>query len=115
MHHGQPGTVRLPSEQVRAATVAVRLAIAVAVMALSAQVAVPLPFTPVPMTLQPIAVLAIGALLGPLPWLGSTNARSITTITAASAAERPSTFLASSRAWGAEEFSSGSMVPFRDK
>lgn len=64
MHHGQHGTAELPATQLRAATVAVRLAVAVAVMAVSAQVAVPLPFTPVPMTLQPVAVLAIGALLG---------------------------------------------------
>ncbi len=64
MQHGKPGAAELPITQVRAAGQAVRLAIAVAIMALSAQVAVPLPFTPVPMTLQPVAVLAIGALLG---------------------------------------------------
>ncbi|HEU5171456.1 MAG TPA: biotin transporter BioY [Gemmatimonadales bacterium] len=34
-------------------------------VALAAQVAVPLPFTPVPMTLQPLAVLIVGGLLGP--------------------------------------------------
>jgi biotin transport system substrate-specific component len=34
------------------------------VVALSAQVAVPVPFSPVPMTLQPLAVLAVGGLLG---------------------------------------------------
>lgn len=34
------------------------------VVALAAQVAVPLPFTPVPWTLQPLAVLLVGALLG---------------------------------------------------
>lgn len=34
-------------------------------VALAAQVAVPLPGTPVPMTLQPLAVLVVGALLGP--------------------------------------------------
>src|ERR671937_417427 len=34
------------------------------VVALSAQVLVPLPFSPVPMTLQPLAVLAVGGLLG---------------------------------------------------
>jgi biotin transport system substrate-specific component len=33
-------------------------------IALAAQVAVPLPFTPVPMTLQPLAVLLVGAALG---------------------------------------------------
>lgn len=36
-----------------------------AVVALAAQVAVPLPGTPVPLTLQPLAVLMVGALLGP--------------------------------------------------
>ena len=34
------------------------------VVAVSAQVAVPVPFSPVPMTLQPLAVLAVGGLLG---------------------------------------------------
>ncbi|MBA3497602.1 MAG: biotin transporter BioY [Gemmatimonadales bacterium] len=34
-------------------------------VALAAQVAVPVPFSPVPMTLQPLAVLAVGGLLGP--------------------------------------------------
>lgn len=64
MNQGYPGAAGLSAAPPRAATIAVRLAIAVAVMAVSAQVAVPLPFTPVPMTLQPVAVLAIGALLG---------------------------------------------------
>lgn len=44
---------------------AVTIAAAVAVVAVSAQVAVPLPFSPVPMTLQPLAVLVVGAMLGP--------------------------------------------------
>ncbi|MEO7986482.1 MAG: biotin transporter BioY [Gemmatimonadales bacterium] len=35
------------------------------VVAASAQVAVPVPLNPVPMTLQPLAVLVVGALLGP--------------------------------------------------
>ena len=34
------------------------------VVALSAQVAIPVPFSPVPMTLQPLAVLAVGGFLG---------------------------------------------------
>ena len=33
-------------------------------MALSAQAAVPVPFSPVPMTLQPLAVLVVGGLIG---------------------------------------------------
>src|SRR5256714_3890691 len=35
------------------------------VVAAAAQVAVPLPGTPVPMTLQPLAVLLVGGMLGP--------------------------------------------------
>ena len=34
-------------------------------VALAAQVSIPLPGTPVPMTLQPMAVLLVGGLLGP--------------------------------------------------
>ena len=41
------------------------------IVALSAQVIVPLPFTPVPMTLQPLAVLAVGGLLGGPAGLGA--------------------------------------------
>ncbi len=37
----------------------------VVLVALASQVAVPLPGTPVPMTLQPLAVLLVGGLLGP--------------------------------------------------
>ena len=36
-----------------------------ALVALAAQVAIPFPGTPVPMTLQPLAVLLVGGLLGP--------------------------------------------------
>jgi biotin transport system substrate-specific component len=36
-----------------------------ALVAVASQVAVPLPGTPVPMTLQPLAVLIVGGLLGP--------------------------------------------------
>jgi biotin transport system substrate-specific component len=47
----------------------VRRAIAVvlgtALVSLAAQVAVPIPGTPVPVTLQPLAVLIVGGLLGP--------------------------------------------------
>jgi biotin transport system substrate-specific component len=39
---------------------------ATAVVAASAHVAIPLPFTPVPLTLQPLAVLGVGLALGPL-------------------------------------------------
>ena len=60
--------------QVQTATLAsrapaVRRAVAVllgaALVAVAAQISVPLPGTPVPMTLQPLAVLLVGGLLGP--------------------------------------------------
>lgn len=35
-----------------------------ALIAIAAQVAIPLPFTPVPLTLQPLAVILVGAVLG---------------------------------------------------
>ena len=40
------------------------IGIAALIVAVSAQVMVPVPFSPVPMTLQPLAVLAVGGLLG---------------------------------------------------
>jgi biotin transport system substrate-specific component len=51
--------------QLRTGQQVMTVAAAVAVVAVSAQVAVPLPFSPVPMTLQPLAVLVVGAMLGP--------------------------------------------------
>jgi len=41
------------------------IALGVLVVAVAAQVRVPLPFTPVPVTLQDLAVLTVGGLLGP--------------------------------------------------
>src|SRR5262245_65227543 len=41
------------------------------VVALSAQIAIPLPWTPVPVTLQPLAVMLVGAFLG--PWRGAAS------------------------------------------
>ncbi len=40
-------------------------------VALSAQIVVPVPFSPVPMTLQPLAVLVVGGLLGGAAGLGA--------------------------------------------
>jgi biotin transport system substrate-specific component len=40
------------------------IAVGALVVAAAAQVAVPVPFSPVPMTLQPLAVLVVGGLLG---------------------------------------------------
>ena len=45
---------------------AVRVFAASLVVALAAHVAFPLPFTPVPFTLQPLAVLGVGLALGPV-------------------------------------------------
>ena len=42
-----------------------------ALVAAAAQIAIPLPGTPVPMTLQPLAVLMVGGLLG--RWLGASS------------------------------------------
>jgi biotin transport system substrate-specific component len=41
------------------------------VVALSAQMVVPVPFSPVPMTLQPLAVLVVGGLMGGAAGLGA--------------------------------------------
>lgn len=52
-----------------AATIPGRILIglaATAVVAAAAHVAIPLPFTPVPLTLQPLAVLGVGLALGPV-------------------------------------------------
>lgn len=43
----------------------IAIGVAALLVAASAQVAVPVPFSPVPMTLQPLAVIVVGALLGP--------------------------------------------------
>jgi biotin transport system substrate-specific component len=42
----------------------VEIGVGALAVALAAQAAVPVPFTPVPMTLQPLAVLVVGGLLG---------------------------------------------------
>ena len=67
-------TVTVPSSRAAnvesfAATVPGRILIglgATVAVALAAHVAIPLPFTPVPLTLQPLAVLAVGLALGPV-------------------------------------------------
>ena len=62
-----PGTVgarRASSLQTRVLRRAISVGLGAIVVALAAQVVVPVPFSPVPMTLQPLAVLAIGGLLG---------------------------------------------------
>ncbi|MFL5492428.1 MAG: biotin transporter BioY [Gemmatimonadales bacterium] len=56
-----PNTASRLSRMARAAG---PVALGALLVAVAAQVVVPLPFTPVPMTLQPLAVLVVGGLLG---------------------------------------------------
>jgi biotin transport system substrate-specific component len=53
-----------PTPRALAARRLVRIGAGTLAVALAAQFAVPVPFSPVPMTLQPLAVLAVGGLLG---------------------------------------------------
>jgi biotin transport system substrate-specific component len=57
--------ILVPAAAGRTARRAAAVGLAAALVAAAAQVAVPVPFSPVPMTLQPLAVLMVGALLGP--------------------------------------------------
>lgn len=59
----RPGTLTLADRGV-AGRRALAVGAAALVVAASAQVAMPVPLSPVPMTLQPLAVLAVGGLLG---------------------------------------------------
>jgi biotin transport system substrate-specific component len=62
-------TTRTTSLQGLASSVPGKLALglaATAVVAAAAHIAIPLPFTPVPLTLQPLAVLGVGLALGPV-------------------------------------------------
>jgi biotin transport system substrate-specific component len=57
--------ITVPSEaRVRATRRPIQIAVGALAVALAAQVSVPVPLSPVPMTLQPLAVLAVGGLLG---------------------------------------------------
>lgn len=67
MKYEAPTSAEFPTttlRQVRVARYGIAMALGALVVALSAQVVVPVPFSPVPMTLQPLAVLAVGGLLG---------------------------------------------------
>ena len=55
---------RASPAQARLLRRAMSVGLGAAVVAAAAQVVVPVPFSPVPMTLQPLAVLAVGGLLG---------------------------------------------------
>lgn len=69
MHTTAASAIRTTSFADLASTLPGRLLIGVAataILAAAAHIAIPLPFTPVPLTLQPLAVLGIGLALGPL-------------------------------------------------
>jgi biotin transport system substrate-specific component len=59
------------SRSTRSARRIVAVVLGTMLVAAASQIAVPLPGTPVPMTLQPLAVLIVGGLLG--PWLGASS------------------------------------------
>jgi biotin transport system substrate-specific component len=63
------GAIALRSAWIKAGLKVGGVALFVGLTVAAARVKVPLPFTPVPMTLQPMAVLLAGAILG--PWLGA--------------------------------------------
>lgn len=68
---GLPGTLlthTIAGVRMEGAIRAASVVLFVALTATAAQVSIPLPFTPVPLTLQPMVVLLGGAVLG--PWLG---------------------------------------------
>ena len=65
---GLPGTLLtnvVAGVRMEGAIRAASVALCVALTAAAAQVSIPLPFTPVPLTLQPMVVLLGGAVLGP--------------------------------------------------
>ena len=64
MHTGRPLDTLAVTGRPTAARRAFAIGAAALVVAASAQVTVPVPLSPVPMTLQPLAVLAVGGLLG---------------------------------------------------
>jgi biotin transport system substrate-specific component len=69
MHTATASNTRYPELAAAANSLPGKLAIglaATAVVAAAAHVAIPLPFTPVPLTLQPLAVLGVGLVLGPV-------------------------------------------------
>jgi biotin transport system substrate-specific component len=63
--HTAPLSSHSPAARGTRATRTLAVALGAAFVALAAQIAVPLPGTPVPLTLQPLAVLLVGGLLGP--------------------------------------------------
>jgi biotin transport system substrate-specific component len=64
MHSGQRLDTLAPTDRVANGRRVFAIGAAALVVAASAPVSVPVPLSPVPMTLQPLAVLAVGGLLG---------------------------------------------------
>ena len=60
----QPAVPALTASPSSTARNVVAIALAALVVAVAAQIVVPLPLTPIPFTLQPLAVLVVGGLLG---------------------------------------------------
>ena len=67
MHDGRRIGALAPADRWLAGRRTFAVGAAALVVAASAQVTVPVPLSPVPMTLQPLAVLAVGGLLGGIP------------------------------------------------
>jgi biotin transport system substrate-specific component len=65
------GARRASPTQIRVLRRTIAVGLGAIVVAAAAQVVVPVPFSPVPMTLQPLAVLAVGGLLGAAAGLGA--------------------------------------------
>ena len=65
MNDGWRAGTLAPADRWLAGRRAFAVGVAALLVAASAQVTVPVPLSPVPMTLQPLAVLAVGGLLGP--------------------------------------------------
>jgi biotin transport system substrate-specific component len=65
------GASLAPSTRASVVRRVLAVGLAALVVALSAQIVVPVPFSPVPMTLQPLAVLVVGGLLGGTAGLGA--------------------------------------------
>jgi biotin transport system substrate-specific component len=65
------GARRASPTQIRVVRRTIAVGLGAIVVAAAAQVVVPVPFSPVPMTLQPLAVLAVGGLLGAAAGLGA--------------------------------------------
>lgn len=66
-----PVTSRLSPARIRTGRAAIAMGLGAFLVAVSAQTAVPVPFSPVPMTLQPLAVLTVGGLLGGTAGVGA--------------------------------------------